>query len=137
MMPSFIHLRFQPLGCSFDSTASGNHAVFDYYDGMDTYYYLNDVSKYYMIVPRIDTMTCFETDTATTPLPTMLPNLTGWTYRLILNLIFSDYFVVGSFQSTNNNSFNGNIMSPILVSKIIIRCWSTLPPLENPLSLTD
>ena len=46
---------------------------------MDTYVYRFDQQMTYEVVPRIDTMVCFETPGAG-QLTTLLPDLSSWTY---------------------------------------------------------
>jgi hypothetical protein len=74
----------QPLQYSYD--AINSRVRVDYFGGMDQYYYRFDLQKTFMVVPRIDELACFATDTPPTsdPLPTVLPDLTGWQYTGIV-----------------------------------------------------
>jgi len=69
----------EPFMIAYDGV--NNRAKLSYYHGMDEYIYRYDTNMTYMIVPRIDTLTCFASAGSASqfgPLQTVLPDLTGW-----------------------------------------------------------
>ncbi len=60
--------------------AVNNRQRIDYYYGMDSYVYRYDLNMSYEVVPRVDSLYCFENPGGGS-LVTLLPDLSTWNYN--------------------------------------------------------
>lgn len=69
----------EPIFAVYDDV--NGKALMSYYNGMDTYLYRNDLNNTYMVIPRVDDLVCFSNPSdPSQPLPTVLPDLSDWTW---------------------------------------------------------